>query len=588
MGELNFLRDLVVIFGAAILVVAVLHRIGIPGIAGFILAGTLVGPTGLGFVHDVHQVEVLAEIGVVLLMFGIGFELSIERVKRLWKPIVIGGALQVGITIVIVALIVVVFGFPWRSAVFIGCLIAVSSTAIVLRGLEKRGELDAPHGRLALGILLFQDLCVIPMMLMIPLLSDPDASIYTLGVALTRAGVILVVVLVLARLIVPNLLNLVARTRQNDLFILAIMFICIATAWTASTAGISLSLGAFLAGLVVAGSEYRYRALSETVQFRELFMSVFFVSVGMLFKPNVFWSSILEILGILLAILVGKFLIIFAVSMIMKLPSRVGLLSAIGLANVGEFFFVLDRAAAGTELLTGPFADKLLAASILSMVLTPFALTFGPSIVAGVDRIPVLTRLFNVKTATEAEEEVNELSDHVIVGGYGVAGQQLVSTLKKCEIPYVISELNVENVRLALSRSETAFLGDITNAEVLVHLGADRARELVLVINDPNAVTRAVKAARSLYPDLYIVARSRYLLDVERLQKAGANEVIADEIESTVEVASRLLQRHPIPLDRADRYLNDIRDSLRNTPDAQSRFSKSNQPMESTDTHASE
>ncbi|UCD18163.1 MAG: cation:proton antiporter, partial [Candidatus Zixiibacteriota bacterium] len=251
MGEFVYLRDLVVILAIAVFVVTVLHRLKVPSIAAFIFAGVLVGPNGLSLINDMHQVEVLAEIGVALLLFGIGLEISLDRLKRLWRPVVFGGSVQVGFTIILAFFISRLFEIPVRTSILIGFIVAVSSTAIVLRGLETRGEIDAPHGRLTLGILVFQDLCVVPMMLAIPLLAGAHTTVSDVALTLGKAVGIVAAVLVASRLIVPRILLMVARTRQRHLFVMAVLLICIGTAWLTSSAGVSLALGAFLAGLVV-------------------------------------------------------------------------------------------------------------------------------------------------------------------------------------------------------------------------------------------------------------------------------------------------------------------------------------------------
>ncbi|RJP19266.1 MAG: hypothetical protein C4527_27175 [Candidatus Omnitrophota bacterium] len=544
MGELSFLRELAIIFAIAVTVVTVLHRIKIPSIAGFILAGILVGPHGIGFVKDIHQVEVLAEVGVILLLFSIGSEFSLERLRRLWKPIVIGGALQVGLTILLTLALGLLFDLSWRVALFIGFMIAVSSTAIVLRGLESRGETDAPHGRLTIGILLFQDLSVVPMMFAIPLLSGTNVSTAYLIALLLRAVLILCVVLAAARLLVPPFLHMIARTRQRDLFVLAVLLVCIGTAWAATMSGVSLALGAFMAGLVVAGSAYRHQALAELIPFREGFTSLFFISIGMLLIPHTLLENLETILLILVGILIGKFGVVFLTGIIMRLPLRVCVMAAMALAQVGEFSFVLARAAQGANLFEDPLAGNVLAAVILSMVITPFAISYSPHLAAGVGKIRVLTRLLDIRVAEDAAKDgQRKLRDHVIIGGYGLAGTQLANALKKQGIPYVIGELNAENVHRAIEQGEPAYFADITSSEVLHHLGAERAREFVIVINDPGAIERAVEAARRLAPNLHILVRTRYMLDVDRLVQAGANVVIADEIESAELVVSRVVER---------------------------------------------
>jgi CPA2 family monovalent cation:H+ antiporter-2 len=326
--DLTLLRDLLIIFAVAVTAVALLRKLRVPPIAGFILSGAIIGPNALGLITDVHEVETLAEVGVVLLLFGIGLEMSVGRLRRLWRPIVIGGTIQVGLTIVAVTAVASWFGMRLGSAIFLGCVFAISSTAIVLRGMQARQEVDAPHGRFALGVLLFQDLCVVPMILVIPLLAGSSGSNEVLFIALFKSVGVLAVVLVAAWFVVPRLLLVVARTRQRDLFVLTVLSICLGTAWVLTLVGISLALGAFLAGLIVAGSEFRHEAMSDVIPFREVLTSVFFVSVGMFLDVRVVTESFWTLVALLAAILLGKFLIVWITGAIMRFPARVNIVAA--------------------------------------------------------------------------------------------------------------------------------------------------------------------------------------------------------------------------------------------------------------------
>ena len=399
--EFTFLRDVLIIFIVAVTVVALLRKLHVPPIAGFILSGALVGPNALGLVRDVQQVERLADVGVVLLLFGIGLELPLERVRRLWRPIVIGGTLQVTLTIAVATAIASQLGLAFGSSIFIGCVFAVSSTAIVLRGFQARQEIDAPHGQFALGLLLFQDLCVVPMILVIPLLAGSAGSNATLLAAFGKSIVVLVAVIGGAWLVVPRLLYIVSKTRQRDLFVLSVLVVCLGIAWMLSLVGISLALGAFLAGLTVAGSEFRHQATAEVIPFREVLTSIFFVSVGMFLHPAEVAENIGPIFSFLGAILLGKFVIVWVTGALMRFPGRVNILAGASLAQIGEFSFVLIAASAGTGLLTGDLLDSLYAAIILSMLVTPFAIAVGPHLAAGMGKIHVLTRMLGVRAVAE-------------------------------------------------------------------------------------------------------------------------------------------------------------------------------------------
>ncbi len=544
--ELDLLKDLVVIFTVAMLVVIVLRRLRVPEIAGFIVAGILVGPHGLKLVSDAHQVETLAEIGVVLLLFGIGLELSLDRLRRLWRAILLGGAVQVGLSVAAVAAIARAMGLPAGSAVFLGCMVAVSSTAIVLRGLATRGELDTPHGRLALGILVFQDLGVVPMILVIPLLSGAESGAGSALRGLMVGLGLLAVVLVGARLVVPRLLDLVARTRRRDLFVLAVFLICFGIAWAAAGAGISLALGAFLGGLVVASSEYRHQALSDLVPLREVLTSIFFVSVGMLLDTVQLLAEAGPVLGLLVAILLGKFLLVFLTAASLRLPLRVCILTGATLAQVGEFSFVLLRAAGGTGLVPESLDDPLLGAIVLSMAVTPVALAVGPRLATGAGRATWLDRLLKARAPEEAGADPS-LANHAVVAGYGLTGQQLARALRSAGKPCVVVDLNPDNVRRALADGVNACYGDLTSVEVLEKLQIERARLLVVAVNDPDAALRGIRAARSAAPELRIFARTPYATDAHRLRSAGADVVVAAEVEAAAGIGLHVLREFGLP-----------------------------------------
>jgi CPA2 family monovalent cation:H+ antiporter-2 len=320
-----------------------------------------------------------------------------------------------------------------------------------------------------------------------------------------------------------------------------VLVICIGVAYAVSSSGVSLALGAFLAGLVVAGSEYRHQAISDLLPFKDVFTSLFFVSVGMFIDPSQLLENAGPIAAILVAILVGKSFIMFIVAVIVRMPLRVAVLSAVALAQVGEFSFILFRAAQGTTLYVEPLMSNLLAAAILSMFLTPFAIAIGPHLAAGATRLQSLERRLGVKTAEDASETGYKLRDHVIIGGYGFAGRNLASALRECGVPYIIADLNSVNVREARETGEPAYFADITSSKVLQLLGAEHARQFVIVINDPNATFLAIRAAKRAAPNLSVLARITYIQDRDAAMAAGADEVVPAEQEAAVEVARRVL-----------------------------------------------
>jgi CPA2 family monovalent cation:H+ antiporter-2 len=543
MHDLSLLTDLVVLLAAAVVVVLLVSRLGLPSIAGLILAGVLMGPHVLRFVGDPSRVQVLAEVGVILLLFGVGLELPLMRLRRLWRPLLIGGSLQVVATTLAGFGIARWLGLGRAQALVLGLLVVPSSTAIVLRQLDARGELDAPHGKQMLGILLFQDLCVVPMMLVLPALAaQSDAGPGALLASLARSALVLITVVALARVIVPRVLHVVASERKRDVFVLAVFVVGLGTAWAASLAGVALSLGAFLAGVVIAGSDYRHQAMGDLIPFREVFASLFFVSAGMLLDLGLVLEAPRAVLGLVLALLVGKGLVVLILGALLRLPLRVAVLTAIGLCQVGEFALVLLASVREQQALPETLEAQLLCAAILTMIVTPLLLDLAPRLVPLAERVPLLRRVFGPGERPSLDQSA-DLLDHVIIAGYGVAGRALAHRLREEQMTVVVVDLNTQSVQDAAQDGFASLFGDVTTAEVLQHLGAERASELVLLINDASALERAVETARREFPALVITARSRYEGEIPHLTELGATHVVAAEVEAGRRITEQMLRR---------------------------------------------
>src|SRR5213595_749070 len=373
------LRDLAIIFAGSLLVILVFHRLKLPALPGFIVAGVLLGPNALGLVSNVHQVESLAEVGVILLLFTIGIEFSLSRLREMGRQVVAGGGAQVGLTVALSCVLAMTLYLSWRVSLLLGFIVALSSTAIVLKGLTDKGEIDAPHGRLATGVLIFQDLCVVPMMLVLPFLAGRSGGgAGALFLALGKAVLVVISVLVLARTVVPRALAEILKTRSRELFLIAVILVGTLTALGTAAAGASLALGAFLAGLVISESDYGHQAMAELLPFRDVFISLFFVAVGMLvdlaFLRNHPWVTVS---GIAL-VLGGKTVFAAAAPMLMGSAGRVALLAGLAVSQVGEFSFVLAREGQTTGLLSAPLYQTFLAVAVLTMLVTPFLLQGGP------------------------------------------------------------------------------------------------------------------------------------------------------------------------------------------------------------------
>lgn len=557
--------DIVLVLAAALSVVLLLHRLRLPVIAGFLIAGALIGPSGLGLVTDTRRIEQLAEIGVVLLLFTIGLELPLTTLRRIARAVLVGGGLQVGLTGAVTVALALAWGESLERGVFLGFLVALSSTAIVLRGLSERDELAAPHGRFILGVLLFQDFCVVPMMLVVPMLAAGSTTFGSVVGALALAALVMVVTVVLARYCVPPVFARVARTGRRDLFLLAVLLVCAGIAWATAQVGLSLALGAFLAGIVMADSEYGHQALSDVLPLRDLFTSLFFVSLGMLLDMRLFVESPATVLLLFAALLVGKLIVVLLCGLVMRAPLRVVVLSGVALAQVGEFSFILASMGRELGLMSTRELSIFLDASVLTMLVTPLLLRAGPHLAAGARRISVLERLFGIRDVSRAPRP-ERLAGHVVVLGFGVGGRVLAESLRSADVAHVIVDLDADRVRAARARGEHATYGDATSPEVLEAAHVTRASHVAVLLNDPDATVRAVSAVRRIAPDVPITARARFLADVPRIHAAGATHTVAQEVEASLELVEHVLVAQRIDREEALAIVANARESLTHGP----------------------
>lgn len=544
MHGFGFLTDLAVIFVTAVGVVLALGRLGLPSVVGFLVAGVLVGPAGLGLVGDVEQVGVLAEVGVALLLFTIGLEFSLDRLARIWRYVVLGGGLQVLLTVGGAAAFAVAMGETPAHGVFWGYLVALSSTAIVLRTLADREETAAPHGRFIIGVLIFQDLCVVPMMLSMPVLAGQGGGAGHVALTLAKAVVVVGGVLVLARRVVPFLLARVAGLFRRELFLLTVLSLAIVVASLTASVGLSLALGAFLAGVAVADTDFVHQAHQEVGPFRDTFASLFFVSVGMLLEPLTLVDRAPAVLGVFLLLVLGKFFLATVAGLLMRFPARVAVTAGAGLAQVGEFSFVLLRSGQGMGLIEDEQARVFLAASVLSMIAAPLAVAMSPRIAAGARLLRPLERILTVRPIDEGETQETRLEGHVVVAGLGTGGRIVANALDAARVPYVVVDLDPALVSTERAAGRVVRFGDIASPEVLVHVAeAERARMLVLLLSDVDAGRRAARTARQLFPDLPIVLRMHRLRAGGGVAELHDIDVVSEDYETSLEITERILHR---------------------------------------------
>ncbi len=547
MAELDFLRDLVVLFGASIVVVYGFNRLRLPAVVGFLVAGALLGPYGLDVVDDVARVEVFAEVGVVLLLFTIGVEFSLGQLRSL-RTVAGAGLLQIGSAIGLSALAALAFGLPLNQGVFWGFLAAMSSTAVVLKMVTERGETNSPHGRLIIGILIVQDLAVVPMMVVTPVLGGlGEVGLLAVMWSVAKAVLAVLLILVAARYLVPRLLVEVVRSRSRELFVITIILVCLGIAWLSSLAGLSLALGAFIAGLIISESEYSHQAMAEILPFRDSFNSLFFISIGMLLDLRVLLAHPVLVMGLVVALAGGKMVTTVGAAVVTGYSWRAAVLTGIALAQIGEFSFILAKVGRRVGLLPGESFQVFLTVSVLTLLLTPFLVQASPRLARRAEALQRLRHWLPERQTDPHGIPSRHLRDHTIVVGYGVNGRNLVQVLRETEIPFVVVDVDGETVRQEQKKGIPIVFGDITHPQVLRRLGIQDARALVLAISDPIATRRAVTVARQLSPAIHIIARTRYLREIEDLRATGADQVVPEEFETSIEIFSLVLQHYRMP-----------------------------------------
>ncbi|MBE0604830.1 MAG: cation:proton antiporter [Deltaproteobacteria bacterium] len=545
------LRDLSIVLAIATTVALLFGRLHLSVVAAFLVAGAILGPTGAGLVAESGMVDSLAEIGVALLLFTVGLEISLANLGKMRRQILQGGGLQLSATILLTVAVLSLARFPLAEAIFIGFVLSLSSTAIVLKVYADRMEIDSSHGKISTSILLFQDMAVIPMMLLIPSFRQWEtAQFSTVAFTLAKAGVGVAVILLASRFLIPLLLKEVIRLNSREILAMTVMCLILGTAWIARWWGLSLAMGAFLAGLVISESVYVHEIAAQIFPFRDVFNGVFFISVGMLLDLTFLMRHLPVILLFSIGVVLVKGICAAGAIRTMDYPWRVSLIAGIGLGQIGEFSFLLMSEGSRNGLVGANAYQYLLAVAILTMVSTPFLMGAAPQAARSI--VGYFFR--GVKAEDPGEEadggespQVVRVENHVIVSGYGMNGKNLARVLRSTHVPYVVVDLNDAEVREGREAGEPIFYGDVNNPEILDRLGIGRARMLVLAISDPMATRRAVAVARRANPRLVILVRTRYVADVDDLIALGANAVIPEEFETSVEIFSRVLREYHVP-----------------------------------------
>ncbi|MGD2045595.1 MAG: cation:proton antiporter [Gemmatimonadota bacterium] len=554
------LADVVILMVASIGVLYVSRGIKLPPIVAFLLTGVLLGPHGLGLVHEVEEVEQLAELGVILLLFTIGLEFSIAELLKMKRQVLVGGGIQIAAVTLATWGGLLLLGLPSDQAFFLGMTASLSSTAVVLRLLQQSAEVDAPHGRMSLAMLVFQDVSIVPMMLLVPILAGSGEGLLpALGAFAAQAMAIVLLVIVLARFVVPGLLHRVVHTRSRDLFLLTVVTVCLAVAWLSSLAGLSLALGAFLAGLLISESEYSHQALADILPFRDLFATFFFISVGMLLDVELAVGQPVLLVGLVAALLSVKALAAGLASLLAGSSLRTGVLTGIAMSQVGEFSFVLAGAGLSAGLMTDLTYQWFVVAAVATIGVTPLLLRIAPSLATRLGRLPVLQRVDMRERERDDAVPGEVRENHLVIVGYGLNGKNVARAAALAGVPHLVVDMNPSLVAAERERGVPIHYGDATRPALLEHLGVAQARAVVVALSDAAATRQVTGLARALNPGCSIVARTRYVREVEALRQLGADTVIPEELETSVEIVSRVLASYLVPRREIETFVAEMR-----------------------------
>ena len=554
MESYPLLDDFLKILAVSVPVSFLFYRLRFPSIIGFLATGVIVGPFGAGFISEPEAISSLANIGVVLLLFTIGLEFSIQQLLAGSMRVLLISVAQIVLTTGLTFAAAFFFNLQPPVALFLGFLFSLSSTAMVFKILTDRAEIDTSHGKVCVTVLLIQDLLAIPMMMMLPGLAGGTIHLLQMGKQLILAVVAVAVLFFSARYVVPLLLRQVIKTRNRDVFLVTILFVCLGTAYASSYVGLSLAIGAFIAGLVISESIYSHQILSDFLPFRDTFSAIFFISVGMLLNFPLFVDNLIVNIAVTGVVILGKAAVLLLVLLLAHYSFRISWRSALALSQIGEFSLLLAQQGRHFNIISEQLDQLFLGVSILTMFLTPFVFLIAEP--TG----QFLLKVFSRRTETwRAPEQADLRNDHLIIVGFGLNGRNLSRVVREVGVPFVVIELNDQLVKEAQALQIPVLFGDASSKEVLYRAGAQRARMAVIAISDAAATRRCAAVLRSMNQDLIILVRTRYVAEVPELTKLGANIVIPEEFETSVEIFARVLEKYRIPDHLIDQQIAVIR-----------------------------
>ena len=552
------LQLVLVLLASAVLVVALFRALNLPPVLGYLLVGAAIGPRALDLIPDSDAARHLAEFGVVFLMFSIGLEFSLPRLYSMKRTVFGLGLAQVLLTILATVAAAVLAGLTLQAGIALGGILAMSSTALVVKMLAERMQMESKHGREIIGVLLFQDLAVVPLLIIVPALSQaPEAMAETLAIAALKAAVVLSLILFFGQRLMRGWFHIVARRRSAELFMLNVLLITLGLAWLTELAGLSLALGAFLAGMLISETEYRYQVEEDIKPFRDVLLGLFFITVGMFLDPGVIVRQLPWVAGLLALLLAGKFVIIAGLSRAFGAMQGTAMRTGLWLCAGGEFGFVLIADIRHLPLLPDAVLQVVVAALVLSMLLAPLIVMHSEKIVM---RFCASEWMLRAMELTQIAASSMATDRHAIICGSGRSGQYLARFLEQEGVSYVALDLDPERVREAAAAGDTVVYGDAARREALVAAGLMRASVLIVSYADADSALRVLALVRALRPELPVVVRAVDESDFARLSQGGAAEVVPEVLESSIMLASHALVLLGVPIARVVRRFREVRE----------------------------
>ncbi|MBI5429573.1 MAG: cation:proton antiporter [Nitrosomonadales bacterium] len=553
----NSLQLLLILLAVAVGVVVLCRILRLPAMLGYLIVGIMIGPHALGWIPDAPETRHLAEFGVVFLMFSIGLEFSLARLRGMQRLVFGMGTAQVVATILLVMLTSLFFGLDWRAGLALGGVLAMSSTAIVSKMLVERAELNLPHGQNIMGVLLFQDLAVVPLIIIIPAMASSGETLYvTLGMAFLKAALVLAALLIFGQRLLRPWFHLVARQKSSELFMLNVLLFTLGLAYITELAGLSLALGAFVAGMLISETEYRYQVEEDIKPFRDVLLGLFFVTIGMMLDMKAVIAGWSWVLLILLILLPFKAAVVALLARWFAGDWGTAIRSGLGLAQAGEFGFVLLTLAGEVNLLPHDVMQNVLAAMLISMLAAPFLIHHAEAIVRQISPAAWMDRAMQIHQIAVQSMAADA---HIIICGYGRSGQTLARFMAQESIRFIALDLDPRRVHEAVAAGESVVYGDAAKREVLLAAGLMRARTLVITYNDKHSALKILHHVNQVRPDLPVVVRTTDDSLIEELRKAGAAEVVAEVTEGSVMLASQALLMSGVPLNRVIRRVQESR-----------------------------